>query len=93
MVYIGCDRLRWGSFWVAGLGELGADIGVASESRVIKDAKYARACHGMRNAEHVSVRHSVPTGNCRLAADDADGCTAGGVSDCCSVACTGSCCL
>ena len=42
----GSDRYVWGRFWASTLDDLGADVGVLSETRILTEGAHAAACRG-----------------------------------------------
>ena len=71
----GCDRYVWGRWWSSCLADLGADVGVLTETRTAGDAAHAAACQGMRDGGYAAISHN------NLIAEPAarDGTAAGGM--------------
>ena len=61
----GSDRYVWGRFWASTLEDLGADIGVLSETRILTEGAHVAACRGMRDGGYHALSH-----NCDLGAGD-----------------------
>ena len=56
----GCDRYVWGRWWSSCLADLGADIGVLTETRTAGEAAHAAACQGMRDGGYAAISHNTP---------------------------------
>ena len=54
----GCLR-QWGSWWGKALAELGADIGVLTETRIGSEHQHTQAVAGMLEAGYIAVSHNA----------------------------------
>ena len=56
----GVDRYVWGRHWASCLADLGADVGILSETRIATSAGHAAACRGLADGGYCSLSHNVP---------------------------------
>ena len=56
----GVDRYVWGRHWASCLADLGADVGILSETRIATSAGHAAASRGLADGGYCSLSHNVP---------------------------------
>ena len=56
----GVDRYVWGRHWASCLADLGADVGILSETRIATSAGHAAANRGLADGGYRSLSHNVP---------------------------------
>eukprot|EP00972_Heterocapsa_arctica_P025706 3782904-Heterocapsa_arctica.AAC.1 len=58
----GCNGslVEWGKWWGRALQDLGADVGVLSETKVSSPEQHTRARNGLLDLGYVAVSHNVP---------------------------------